>query len=175
MPRNFVPFIAALLAAGLVLSGCATVAPSPRPEPVPVVDSSGELDPKRRAEFLENMARWSTTDVVETMLEDIAALSRTPLYMDNEVELLIDGPETYESMTDAIESAEQYVLLESYIFADDEVGRKFADLLTQRSREGADVKVIYDSFGSAGADDSFIAQMKSAGVEVREFNTLNPL
>lgn len=175
MLRKLVPLIAAAFVTSLVLSGCATVTPSPRQDPVPVVDSSGELDPERRAEFLEDMARWSTTDVVDAMLDHIAALSRTPLYMDNEVELLIDGPETYERMTDAIESAEQYVLLESYIFADDEVGRMFSDLLTKRSREGVAVKVIYDSFGSAGADDSFFAEMKSAGVEVREFNTLNPL
>lgn len=162
-------------AVGMALIGCATVAPPPKQAQIELVDSGGELDPASRAKFIAKMTKWSDSGLVKAMFDEIAALSSMPLYMDNHVELLIDGPKTYERMTEAIESAEQYVLLESYIFADDEVGRMFAKLLARRSRDGITVKVIYDSFGSASNDHSFFADMESAGVALLEFNDVNPL
>jgi cardiolipin synthase len=159
----------------LVVLGCATVEPEPRQSAVPVVGSQGPLDPARRAGFLEAMTEWSDSEVVSSLLDDVIALSQTPLYMDNEVRLLIDGPATYESMISAINGAKHHVLLESYIFADDEVGTMFAELLKKRSREGIVVKVIYDSFGSSGNEVAFFEQMQAAGIELLEFNALNPL
>lgn len=159
----------------MALIGCATVAPPPKQAQIELVDKGGELDPAARERFIDKMTEWSDSAVVETMFDDIAGLSTMPLYMDNKVDLLIDGPETYASMKEAIESAEQYVLLESYIFANDEVGRMFADLLARRSRDGITVQVIYDSFGSANSDPSFFADMESAGVALLEFNVVNPL
>lgn len=173
MIRNALMVLSLML--GLALLGCATVAPPPKQAQVEVVDVGGELDPAARERFIERMTEWSDSAVVETMLDEIAALSTLPLYMDNQVDLLIDGPQTYDSMKEAIESAEHYVLLESYIFADDEVGQMFGDLLARRSREGVTVKVIYDSFGSANSNPSFFADMEAAGVTLLEFNVVNPL
>lgn len=175
MCRKMLALVPVALLSGLLLTGCATVAPSPRQAQVEVVDSDGELNRAERAQFIEDMTRESGSKVVAAMFDDIAALGSTPLYMDNQVELLVDGPETYEAMTRAIESAQEYVLLETYIFADDEVGTMFAELLARRSREGITIKVIYDSFGSGGNHSDFFQNMEDAGISVLEFNKVNPL
>src|SRR5688500_5969403 len=78
-------------------------------------------------------------------------------------------------MLAAIESAEHHLRLETYIFADDEVGTEFADALTAKAREGVAVRVIYDAIGSRGGEDGFWAALEEAGVVVREFNPPDPV
>jgi cardiolipin synthase A/B len=112
---------------------------------------------------------------VQVLDELIERLTDAPLYRDNEVELLLDGPETLSAMLDAIESAEHHVHFETYIFADDEVGTEFAAALAAKAREGVTVRVIYDAIGSRGGEDGFWTALEEAGVVVREFNPADPI
>ena len=108
------------------------------------------------------------------LLATIELLSDSPLYKDCAADLLIDGPATYQAMLEAIRSAESYVYLETYIFADDAVGDRFAEALIERSRAGADVRVIFDSFGSRDSEAEFFDRLRQAGVEAHEYNVINP-
>lgn len=111
-----------------------------------------------------------------TRLESLmASVSAQPLYRGNRVELLVDGPATYEAMLDAIGSATHHVHLETYIFNDDNVGRRFADALIERSKAGVEVRIIYDSFGSRTASDEFFERMQDGNIELISFHPVNPL
>tara|TARA_R110002096_G_scaffold155907_1_gene320304 strand:+ start:5643 stop:6911 length:1269 start_codon:yes stop_codon:yes gene_type:complete len=109
------------------------------------------------------------------ILSTLESLSETPLYTDSQATLLIDGPSTYKAMLEAIGAARETVHIETYIFADDEVGQQFADALIERSRAGITVRLIYDSIGSWISDDDFFELLTDAGVHVQAFNRLNPL
>jgi cardiolipin synthase len=111
---------------------------------------------------------------VTTWAAEIARFSTLPLYRNNHVELLIDGPATYKRMLECIGAARQQVYLETYIFADDEIGRQFASLLKEKSRAGVTVGIIYDSIGSIRADGHFFDDMKREGIRVIEFNDVSP-
>jgi cardiolipin synthase len=87
----------------------------------------------------------------------------------NEVKLLRGGEEAFSSMLAAIGGAKEYVLLEFYAFADDSVGRAFADLLMEKARHGVQVFLVYDSIGSILTDRDFFLEMAAAGVRVSEF------
>src|SRR5688572_5146509 len=63
------------------------------------------------------------------------------------VQLYKDG-EALHAAYEAIRAARRRVCLETYIFADDDTGRAFAGLLGEKARQGVQVFVIYDSFGS---------------------------
>lgn len=97
--------------------------------------------------------------------------SDAPLRAGNELRLLKNGPATYEDWLEAIARAERWVHLENYIFENDGVGRRFADALSSKAREGVPVRVLYDWFGSADVPRSFWDGLREAGVEVR---TVNP-
>src|SRR5687767_531154 len=60
-----------------------------------------------------------------------------------QVQLYKDG-EALHAAYEAIKGAKKRVCLESYIFADDDTGRAFAGLLSEKAREGLAVYVIYD-------------------------------
>ena len=66
----------------------------------------------------------------------------------SDFELFTEGDDLYASMVAAIESAERNVRMESYIFAADEVGRRFADALAARARAGVDVRLHLDRHGA---------------------------
>lgn len=63
-------------------------------------------------------------------------------------ELFVEGDDLYESMLADIAAAKQRVWLESFIFAADEVGRRFVSALAERGRVGLDVRVHLDAFGA---------------------------
>ncbi len=103
------------------------------------------------------------------------SVSQSPLTKGNKVTLLVDGPATYAAMFKAIENARVNINLESYIFEDDETGRKFADLLLQKQAAGVQVNLIYDSVGSSNTTAAFFQLLRDGGVQVVEFNQINPL
>jgi cardiolipin synthase A/B len=88
----------------------------------------------------------------------------------NHVNLLIDGPDTYRCMLEAIAGATRWVHFENYIIRSDTAGWRFAELLARRAREGVHVRVLYDWFGSLGTARGFWRYLRDAGVEVRAFH-----
>jgi cardiolipin synthase len=88
----------------------------------------------------------------------------------NQVHLLIDGPDTYETMLEVIKQATQWIHFENYIIRSDSAGWRFAERLAARAREGVHVRVLYDWFGSIGTARGFWRYLRDAGVEVRVFH-----
>ncbi|MEO6525225.1 MAG: phospholipase D-like domain-containing protein [Gemmatimonadaceae bacterium] len=88
----------------------------------------------------------------------------------NRVELLHDGPRTFDVMIAAIDSARETVVLESYILRSDEIGQRFADALARAVARGVSVRLLTDWIGMRGIKSSFVAGLRKSGVELRVFN-----
>lgn len=87
----------------------------------------------------------------------------------NAVRLLLDAKENFPAWLAAIRAAQRYVIFESYIIADDSVGRAFVQALADRARAGVRVYVVYDWLGSTKSSATWEA-LTGAGVDVRCFN-----
>lgn len=73
------------------------------------------------------------------------------------------------------EAAKQTIDLEQYLFANDKIGRRFAEVLMRKARQGVRVRVLLDSAGSFGVFVSGLpAQMRRAGVQIQFFNPISP-
>ncbi len=92
----------------------------------------------------------------------------------NRVEPLIGGQQAYPQMLAAIRAAQRHVHLEIYILRDDRVGLEFRDALLERARAGVAVRVLYDSLGSFGLEDSFFAPLREAGAQILAYAPLLP-
>ena len=66
----------------------------------------------------------------------------------NRVELLESGIAYFPALITAIEGAHEEVHLETYIFADDEIGRQVVGALCAAVRRGVAVRVLVDGFGA---------------------------
>ena len=100
----------------------------------------------------------------------LVRIARLPFTVGNEVELLVDGEETFRSILAGIERARAYVLVQFYILRDDGLGRELADLLVAKAKAGVRVFVIYDEVGSADLPEVYVVRIREAGGSVEAFN-----
>ena len=135
--------------------------------PLSVAQSKQVLDALR--------AQNPATDVLGRHLAIEEAVNDAPLSTGNAVALLEDGPATYGAMLAAIAAARDHINMETYIFDDDPVGRSFSDALLAKRSEGVHVNLIHDSIGTASTPSAFFDRLRDAGVQVVEFNPVNPL
>jgi cardiolipin synthase A/B len=91
----------------------------------------------------------------------------------NRVRLLIDGPDAYGAMLDVIAGAGRWIHFENYIIRADAAGRRFAEALVRRARDGVHVRVLYDALGSFATPRSYWRYLRAGGVEVRPFGPLS--
>ncbi len=69
----------------------------------------------------------------------------------NNITPLITGDAAYPAMRKAIRAAKDHIHLQSFIIANDTVGKNLVALLAEKAQEGVRVRLLYDRFGSTGA------------------------
>jgi cardiolipin synthase len=184
--RTTKSFFVFLLAAIILIlgNGCATLpnvsdkideAPTAQ-APRRIGSSKGLLSPQKSKAIMERLKQSvDPTDILERHVAVVESVTESPLTKGNKVTLLADGQATYAAMFKTLENAKDNINLESYIIEDDETGRKFADLLLQKQAEGIQVNIIYDSVGSMNTPSAFFQRLRDGGIQVVEFNPINPL
>jgi cardiolipin synthase len=165
-------------------SGCATLpnvsekmdaAPTDQ-EPRQIVSAKGLLSPKQSQTIMERLQRSvAPTDVLERYIAVVESVTESPLTKGNKVTLLANGQAAYAAMFKAMRGATDHINLETFIIDDDDVGREFSDLLLKKQAEGVQVNLIYDSVGSITNPAAFFQRLRDAGIQVVEFNPVNPM
>lgn len=77
----------------------------------------------------------------------------------------------YMAMLEDIGQAQKSIYMEMYKFGNDPIGEKFRDALTRKSREGIEIKLLLDAWGTS-LSSSFFGEMIRNGVEIRYFKRL---
>jgi cardiolipin synthase len=164
----------------LLLSACQSlprIVPDMAPPPAQarVHGAQGELSPARSKAILQGLERGAdATNIFDRHLAVEQQVSGSPLLTGNRVRLLEDGPDTYRAMFAAIQAAHDHINMETYILEDDEVGRRFADALIDKQRQGVQVNLVYDSVGTLNTPAEFFARLRDAGIRTLEFNPVDP-
>ena len=83
-----------------------------------------------------------------------------------------DSPCAIDAMLELIAGARQWVHFENYIIRNDRTGRRFAEALAGRARDGVRVRVLYDALGSLGTGGRFWRRLRRSEVDVRAFHPL---
>jgi cardiolipin synthase A/B len=167
----------------LVLPGCTPSLPNVRAltaeattSTPQIVGPHGTLSTRQSAALLSRAQHAATPgDPLQRNIALMESLSGHPLTSGNSATLLVDGPATYAAMIKAIETAKDHVNFETFIMSDDEIGRQFADLLIRKQQQGAQVNLIYDAVGSMNTPAAFFQRLRDNGINVLEFNPINPL
>ena len=145
-------------------------------EPQQIVSAKGLLSPKQSKAIMERLKRSvAPTDILGRHIAVVESVTESPLTKGNNIALLADGQATYGAMFKALHNAKDHINLETYIMEEDEVGRKFADLLLKKQAEGVQVNLIYDSVGCMNTPAAFFQRLRDGGIQVVEFNPINPL
>ena len=102
----------------------------------------------------------------------LAKLARSPATHGNRLDLLINGKQTFDSIVEGMQAAENYILFQFYIIRDDDLGKRLGRVLADKARAGVRVYLIYDEIGSRTFPRTRLyKQLVMTGVEVVAFNT----
>ena len=121
----------------------------------------------RRAALEPDSAKPLGRLIADQLFNRVAGAERV---QGNALLLLQDGAENYEAWLAAIAAARSHVNFENYIIRNDPIGRRFAEALAAKAREGVVVRVLYDWLGCFGTWPGYWRGLRRAGVEVRCFN-----
>lgn len=91
----------------------------------------------------------------------------------NRVEALQNGSEIFPAMLAAIRGARNTITFESYIYWSGDVGRAFADALSERAKAGVRVHVLLDWLGSQKIDKHLLDEMRGAGAQIHLYHPLS--
>ncbi len=86
---------------------------------------------------------------------------------------LYGGQEIFPALLDAINTAEESVRLETYIYSDGRLGCQFLEALIRAARRGVRIWVMVDALGSWLLPNDFFQPLVDAGGKVRRFNPLH--
>ncbi|NWJ41018.1 MAG: cardiolipin synthase [Geothrix sp.] len=169
-----------ILAFCLLCSACARLPdlkylkePLNTPTTPRVVDGRGPLSEPEAASLLTRRLGRAKVDAKYLAGLEEAATGR-PLIAGNQVTLLFDGPVTIAAMMAAVSAARDSINLETYLFDQDPLGMRFADLLIAKQKEGVQVSIIYDCVGTLGTPQAFFDRMQEAGIRLLPFQPVSP-
>jgi len=107
----------------------------------------------------------------ELFLRTMGALLGPAVLAGNRATTLVNGDEIFPSMLEALRSARRTITFEMYIYWSGDIGKAFADVLSERARAGVKVHVLIDGVGSGKLDQSLIEEMERAGVEIMRYTS----
>lgn len=137
------------------------------------VDTSEEIKSAVRRVFAPHLIGpeapgrnlWQSWRGIVRSLLPLGAVS-----MGNRIRVMFDGDEVFRSMWRAIEEAQWEVVMTTYIFEPDSVGRRTLQVLSQAARRGCRVTLLFDDYGSSNLRAADLSELRSAGGQVSSFN-----
>lgn len=99
--------------------------------------------------------------------------SNTEIRHNQQLRILNDSRDNFTEWLAAVEAAQRFVLIEMYIFADDDFGRKFRDVLIRKQQAGVQIVLVYDWIGSLiPVFKGFFKPLEAAGAMVVAYNPM---
>ena len=99
-----------------------------------------------------------------------------PVYNNSYTELLPSGESFFESLIDELKQAEKYIFLEFFIIEEGFMWNTILDVLTDKVKQGVEVRVIYDDVGCLfKLPIRYNKKLESMGIKCCVFNPFLPV
>ncbi|MDH1601229.1 cardiolipin synthase [Empedobacter sp. GD03739] len=120
----------------------------------------------------------SVQDDLDKVNARIGSLSQVYRYLNNarvaypatnnKVKLLTNGEDKFPLFLEALREAKDHIHLEYYIFDEDHIGNEIIDILIEKAKNGVEVRVTADDFGSSKLNKHH-SRFDGTGVEFQTF------
>jgi cardiolipin synthase len=104
----------------------------------------------------------------------IELVSRTPLHPGHDVEIFINGNETYPRLWGDLRAARRSITLQLYYCEPGRMADELRDILVERARAGVRILFLYDAFGTSFPKE-YIRALKDAGIVTEPFRPISVL
>ena len=109
----------------------------------------------------------------DEFLTTITGATGVPILAGNRIDVLHNGDEFYPVMLEEIGRAQASITIEAYIYWAGEIGRRFADALAAKAREGIPVKILLDAVGSATIGSDILETLEKGGCQLAWYNRIH--
>ncbi|MFW5952186.1 MAG: phospholipase D-like domain-containing protein [Gemmatimonadota bacterium] len=90
----------------------------------------------------------------------------------NRIEILFNGDQVYPRLWEDLRNARDVITWHVFWFKPSQLADQLRDILIERLRDGVQVFLLYDTFGSHGVHDDYWDELRAAGAEVHLFRPL---
>lgn len=98
-----------------------------------------------------------------------------PVYGNTQTKYYCTGEEMFKDMLSELKGAEHFIFLEYFIIDDGIMWGQTLEILKEKVKQGVDVRLMYDDFGSLFLlPKDFTQQMEALGIKCMAFNPLVP-
>lgn len=98
-----------------------------------------------------------------------------PVYGNTETEFLCPGEKILKKLLCELSLAKKYIFMEFFILSEGYMWDEIHKVLSQKVKEGVEVKIIFDDFGSIKRQHkNFISNLRAEGISVSVFNPIKP-
>lgn len=111
----------------------------------------------------------------ESFVKNLKKLSQAQFSNNNQVSLLINGPESFKKRAELLESAKKEILIMSWSIEDDTTGVWLKEKLSQKLKENVSIKIIVDGQTAERIGySSVLKQIESLGIPVLRWRANDP-
>ncbi|MCL1824102.1 MAG: cardiolipin synthase [Oscillospiraceae bacterium] len=106
----------------------------------------------------------------------ITESANTDIYEFTETEYLCPGSVFFKKLIPELKKAKKFIFIEYFIINDGEMWETIKQILIEKQRHGAEIRVLYDDMGSAisGVTPEFPQELRKLGFKVAVFNPYRP-
>lgn len=125
-----------------------------------------QMEDIHRGQFdFRNPHTAENEDLVSMFLRNNDAI----LTEDNDLTIYTDGREKFNALLDDMRQATDHIHLQYYILRLDNLGSEIIKLLTEKAKQGVEVRILYDEMGSRGVRKKHFKELMEAGGLVEVF------
>jgi cardiolipin synthase len=114
---------------------------------------------------LVSLALSGHDDMMHMLLDSNHSL----LFAQNETKLYTDGNEKFRDLLADLRAAKQHIHMEYYILRNDRLAREVMSVLAEKAREGVEVRLLVDGFGTQRLPRKFFRPFTEAGGKLAKF------
>jgi cardiolipin synthase len=97
-----------------------------------------------------------------------------PIYKNTKVEYYEVGEKVINAMISDLKTAKKFIFMEYFIVSSGRVWDEILEILTQKVKEGVEVKLLFDDFGTVTINTyAFRKDIKARGIEMVTFNPIH--
>ena len=98
-----------------------------------------------------------------------------PVYENTTVKYYREAVEAFEALKYQLEKAESFIFMEYFIVEDKSAFREIEEILVRKVKQGVQVRLMYDDFGSVGKVNlAFSRRLNAEGIQCVLFNPATP-
>ena len=106
----------------------------------------------------------------------ISHIGAYPVYDGCKVDYYAEASDGIEAQKEDMRKAEKFIFMEYHAIEDSKSFQEIEDILAEKVKEGVDVRVIYDDFGSMGfVNKAFRDKLNAKGIKCVIFNPMVPI